>query len=63
MELPQTMYFNGYILKQNKNFHVLVKDFKSNKRVGHFQCDHCLSGEELMSLANFLDEMRNGNVN
>lgn len=56
MGLPQTMYLNGYMLIQAKNYHVTVKTFEDNRTVGHFQCDHELSAEELIELSFFIKD-------
>lgn len=63
MGLPQTMFFGGYELTQEKNFHVMVRTLEGNKRIGHFQCEHELSAEEMIELAHFVDQMRNGRSN
>lgn len=60
MNLPQTICLYGYVVTQNINYHVTVKTLENDKRVGHFQCDHELSGEELIKLAAFMNEIREG---
>lgn len=60
MGLPQTMCLNGYVLIQETNFHVTVKTNEDNRRIGHFQCNHELSSEELIAMTHFMNEMRHG---
>ena len=59
MGLPQTMCLHGYILKQATNYHVTISTIEDNKRIAHIQCDHELSGTEMIYTICFIDKMRN----
>ena len=59
MGLPQTICLHGYILTQAKNYHVTIVTIEDNRRIAHVQCDHKLSGKEMIDMIRVVAKMRN----